>query len=289
MVRRADFEEERERLLAMMDQPSIDGVNTWFVARAAASQGIKVALSGVGGDELFASYPSFAELPRIIRYARPFSRIPGLGKSLRQITAPFVSRHTSPKYAGLLEYGGSLGGAYLLRRGLYMPWELPNVLDPDMARQGLQDLQTLNQLDGIVRSIGPGAGLLQNVVGAAPTPRSTRLAVSTLEMSYYMRHQLLRDTDWAGMAHSLEIRVPFVDISLLQTLAPWLAAHPGLTKSGIAAAIAPQLPAELLNKPKTGFSIPVRDWLMTGEPAQQERGLRGWARFIHRGFGGGAT
>ena len=61
------------------------------------------------------------------------------------------------------------------------------------------------------------------------------------------------------MAHSLEIRTPFVDISLLQTLAPWLAAHPGLTKSGIAAAIAPQLPAELLNKPKTGFSIPVRD------------------------------
>ena len=100
-------------------------------------------------------------------------------------------------------------------------------------------------------------------------------------MSWYMRHQLLRDTDWTGMAHSLEIRTPFVDISLLQTLAPWLAAHPGLTKSGIAAAIAPQLPAELLNKPKTGFSIPVRDWLMTDQPAQQERGLRGWARFIY--------
>ena len=63
--------EQREQLLAAMDQPSIDGVNTWFVAQAAASQGIKVALSGLGGDELFASYPSFAELPRIRNWRAP--------------------------------------------------------------------------------------------------------------------------------------------------------------------------------------------------------------------------
>lgn len=277
MVRRADFEEEREKLLAMMDQPSIDGVNTWFIARAAASQDIKVALSGVGGDELFASYPSFTELPRITRLAQPFSRIPNLGERLRQISSPFISRFTSPKYASLLEYGGTLGGAYLLRRGLYMPWELPNVLDPGLARQGLQDLQTIEQLNQTAHSsqFSPF------------TVNCSRLQISALEMSCYMRHQLLRDTDWAGMAHSLEIRVPLVDIPLLQTVAPWLAAYPGLTKSEIAAAIAPQLPAELLNKPKTGFSIPVRDWLMTDQPIQRERGLRGWAQFIHRKFSGG--
>jgi asparagine synthase (glutamine-hydrolysing) len=97
-------------------------------------------LSGVGGDELFASYPSFAELPRITRLARPFSRYPTVGRRIRKLSAPFVSRYTSPKYAGLLEYGGSLGGAYLLRRGLFMPWELP-VLHPDIARQGCE-LQT---------------------------------------------------------------------------------------------------------------------------------------------------
>ena len=70
MVRKADFMEQREQLLAAMDQPSIDGVNTWFVSQAAASQGIKVALSGLGGDELFASYPNFADLPRIRNLAR---------------------------------------------------------------------------------------------------------------------------------------------------------------------------------------------------------------------------
>ena len=268
MVRRDDFEEDREKLLVAMDQPTIDGVNTWFVARAAASQGIKVALSGVGGDELFASYPGFAELPLMLRLAQPFSRLPGFGAGLRALTAPFISRFTSPKYASLFEYGGSLGGAYLLRRAVYLPWELPQVMDAEMASQGLEDLHTLEQLNSTVQ-------------GSPFAAHSSRLAISALEMSWYMRHQLLRDTDWTAMAHSLEIRVPFADVVLLQTIAPWLAAYPGLTKSGIAAHVAPQLPPSLLNKPKTGFSIPVRDWLMKDRPVQHARGLRGWAQIVH--------
>ena len=264
MVRQADFEEQRERLWDGMDQPSIDGVNTWFVSQAAASQGIKVALSGLGGDELFASYPSFADLPRIRNLARPFARWPALGKSLRQAMLPLLSRFTSPKYAGLLEYGGTLGGAYLLRRSLYMPWELGQVLDADLARQGWQDLQCRTQLDATT------AGIPQD-----------RLAVSALEMSWYMRHQLLVDSDWASMAQSLELRVPFLDVPLLRAVAPWLAAHPGLSKPEVAKALAPQLPRELLNKPKTGFAIPVRDWLMSDQVEVKERGYRGWARHLH--------
>ena len=264
MVRKADFMEQREQLLAAMDQPSIDGVNTWFVSQAAASQGIKVALSGLGGDELFASYPSFADLPRIRNLARPFARWPAFGKSLRRVSLPLLSRFTSPKYAGLLEYGGTLGGAYLLRRSLYMPWELDQVLDADLARQGWQDLQCRTQLDATT------AGIPQD-----------RLAVSALEMSWYMRHQLLVDSDWASMAQSLELRVPFLDVPLLRTAAPWLAAHPGLTKPEVAMALAPRLPRALLHKPKTGFSIPVRDWLMGDQADVKEHGLRGWAQHVY--------
>lgn len=264
MVRKADFIEQREQLLAAMDQPSIDGVNTWFVSQAAASQGIKVALSGLGGDELFASYPSFADLPRIRNLARPFARWPALGKGLRKATLPLLSRFTSPKYAGLLEYGGTLGGAYLLRRSLYMPWELGQVLGADLARQGWQDLQCSTRLDATTAGIG-----------------HDRLAVSALEMSWYMRHQLLVDSDWASMAQSMELRVPFLDVPLLRAVAPWLAAHPELSKPALAAAIAPQLPQALINKPKTGFSIPVRDWLMGDQADIKERGYRGWARHIH--------
>ena len=270
MVRREDFQDERAKLMAAMDQPSIDGVNTWFVAKAAASQGIKVALSGLGGDELLASYPSFAELPRITRLTRPFARIPGFGKAVRLFSAPMISRMTSPKYAGLLEYGGTLDGAYLLRRGLYMPWELPEVMSPDLAREGWRQLQASSE------HANTSAGIT-----------SERLAISSLEMSGYMRHQLLRDTDWASMAHSLEIRVPFVDIPLLQTVAPWLAAHPDITKPEIAAALAPQLPEALLKKPKTGFSVPVREWLGVAEDKTErpQRGLRGWAQAIYKNFG----
>lgn len=265
MVRKADFAEQREKILSAMDQPSIDGINTWFVAQAAASQGIKVALSGLGGDELFASYPSFTEVPRIRNLARPFARWPSLGKSLRQASLPLLSRVTSPKYAGLLEYGGTLGGAYLLRRSLYMPWELSQVLDADLARQGWQDLQCSTQLDATT------AGIPQD-----------RLAISALEMSFYMRQMLLRDSDWASMAQGLELRVPFLDVPLLRAVAPWLAAHPGLTKSAIASALAPKLPAALVNKPKTGFTVPVRDWLMGGDEfAKHPRGLRGWAGVVY--------
>jgi asparagine synthase (glutamine-hydrolysing) len=265
MVRKADFAEQREQILAAMDQPSIDGVNTWFVAQAAASQGIKVALSGLGGDELFASYPSFPDLPRIRHLAQPFARWPAFGKSLRQLSLPLLRTITSPKYAGLLEYGGTLGGAYLLRRSLYMPWELGQVLDADLARQGWQDLQCRTQLDATTADI----------------PQD-RLAVSALELSWYMRHQLLVDSDWASMAQSLELRVPFLDMPLLRAVAPWLALYPGLTKPAIAQALAPDLPAALVYKPKTGFIIPVRDWLMCDQPDIKERGLRGWARFIYQ-------
>jgi asparagine synthase (glutamine-hydrolysing) len=260
-VRQRDFAGCKHQLLVDMDQPSIDGVNTWFVARAAASTGLKVALSGLGGDELFASYPSFLQIPQLVQRAAPFSRAAGLGLFVRRLSEPLVRRFTSPKYAGLLEYGGSFGGAYLLRRGLHMPWELPRLMDPDMARAGWDRLQTTLRL----------ADTCAQVVGAG----RDRLAVSALEISWYMRHQLLVDADWAGMAHSLEIRVPFVDIDLLRESMPWFAAHPDLTKREVASRAAPQLPASLLGRPKTGFSIPVQDWLNGGLP--RARGLRPWS------------
>lgn len=259
-IGREEFRAHGERLLQAMDQPSIDGVNTYFVSLAARRAGLKVALSGLGGDEWFAGYPSFRDVPRLA--ALP--RWGGTGRWLRRLSAPLVSRLSSPKYAGLLEYGGSYAGGYLLRRALHMPWELGRILDPAFAAQGWRDLALMERLE-------------ETVAGIA----SPRLKVTALELSWYMRNQLLRDADWAGMAHSVEIRVPFVDAEFARRIAPHLAVSGAPGKREVAHALPVPLPGALLNRPKTGFSVPVRQWLLDEGPRDgAERGLRSWSRRV---------
>ncbi|MFM2293871.1 MAG: hypothetical protein RLZZ350_284, partial [Verrucomicrobiota bacterium] len=264
-VRREDFQGEAEKIFAAMDQPTTDGVNTYFVSLAAKRAGLKVALSGLGGDELFGGYPSFREVPRAAGALGFLGSPSAIGKGFRVVSAPLMKRFTSPKYAGLLEYGGSFGGAYLLRRGMFMPWELPEFLDADLVRAGWNELQTLDRLDETISGL-----------------RAQRAKVSALEMTWYMRNQLLRDSDWAGMAHSLEIRVPLVDIELLRAVAPSLTTNPP-TKRDMADAPTQKLPPEILNRPKTGFQTPVREWMLA-ENNQAERGLRGWAKHVFNHF-----
>lgn len=265
---REDFERERTRLLAAMDQPTVDGVNTYFVSKATAATGLKVALSGVGGDELFGGYPSFRQLPRIARSLRYVPR--SMGRALRMALAPLISLLTSPKYAGLLEYGGSMAGAYLLRRALFMPWEIPALVGEKVAAAGLAELDTLNSLNTITRGI-----------------QSPYDQVMALEHAVYLKNCLLRDADWAGMAHSLEIRTPLVDAILFNQLAALRRAHGGkpFTKLGWARTPRAPLPEDVIARPKSGFGVPVREWLLhinAGDTGV--RGMRKWAESVLQGF-----
>ena len=263
-ITRHEFQLELKRLLDRMDQPSIDGVNSYFVGKAAKEAGLKVALSGLGGDELFGGYPSFSQIPALVAAIRrvPHARI--LGRGLRAATAPLLGRLSSPKYAGVVEYGNSFGGAYLLRRGLFMPWELPSLLDRDLVEAGWRDLELLERLEATVQGI-----------------TSDRLKVSTLEASWYMRNQLLRDTDWATMTHSIEVRVPFVDWKLWKRVAELLPSEPNINKRSLARSTQVPLPTAILERPKSGFVVPTRAWMLESADAKAPRGLRGWAQHVY--------
>ena len=263
-ITRRDFEAELPRILESMDQPTIDGVNTYFVSRAAARSGMKVALSGIGGDELFGGYPSFRQVPKAARFFRFTRSVPSAGRLARRLLAIPVGAFTSPKSASAMEYGATYGGAYLLRRALYMPWEARSVLDRTTVRAGLEKLQILQNLEATVQGL-----------------RQPHARIAALELSWYMRNQLLRDADWAGMAHSLEIRVPLLDVPLFRALAPLMVNGSCPTKRDFAGVLPTALPDDVTKRTKTGFVTPVQQWLLAPSGARNDgRGLREWAKRV---------
>ena len=271
--RMVDFDEfaaDLPKILNAMDQPSIDGVNTWFVCKAAREAGLKVAVSGVGGDELFGGYPSFRDVPKLVRATTIPSAIPGLGRAFEAMGSQLAQwlPRIPAKAAGLLRYGGSWSGAWFLKRGLFLPSELPQVMGVEEAREGLRRLR----LEDHIAARLPFGGA------------DAFTKVAALEATLYMRNQLLRDTDWASMAHSLEVRTPLVDFELLGRIA---ALRPQIefgkfSKQILAKAPLQTLPDALTSRPKTGFTTPVATWQskLPGSASDSEKCTRtsGWAR-----------
>lgn len=282
-VDRAEFERDLPALLDAMDLPTVDGINTWFVAKAAREAGMKVALSGLGADECFGGYPSFKDVPRSVHWLRPVTWLPGLGPLVRRVLSRAIAAGVPlhPKAAGVLQYGGTWPGAYLLRRSVYMPWELDEVLDPALVEEGMRRLAPLSRIAASVKS-GRKLGDFD--------------LVAALETSLYMRNQLLRDADWAGMAHGIEIRVPFVDAFFLAALPAGTLLADVNAKDAIAEVPEPSLPDEVRHRRKTGFSTPVGRWLHEATGTRRPPGIdlsaasRAWAREVWRaGWSGPAA
>jgi asparagine synthase (glutamine-hydrolysing) len=275
-VRRVTHEEfaaDLPRILAAMDQPSVDGINTWYATKAVAELGLKVVVSGVGGDELFQGYSSFQQLPRLVSAWGATSRVPGAVPLARLAMGWQARRSGNARWRHLPDWARTMAGAWWLRRGLYAPAELPALMGPDLAAEGLQGFSP-------EAWVGQMSGALAN---------DGRLAVGQIESTTYLRNQLLRDSDWASMDHSVELRTPLVDAWLLRDVQPLLGAFSQLpNKRLLAEAPARPLPEALINRPKTGFGIPMQTWLrQMGKVGGDGGPSHAWASEVARLYEGG--
>ena len=245
IVTREEFETDLPSIMSSMDQPSIDGINTWYASKAAAELGLKVVLSGVGGDELFYGYPSFQQLPKLVSRWKMLSCIPGINRLANLALDQMARRSGNARWRWLTRQASSLHGAYWLRRGLFAPEELIGLMGANLGIESLIDLNP--------------AKLVESMVGNLS--QDPMAAVGQLESMAYLRNQLLRDSDWASMAHSLELRTPLVDAWLLRDLMPVLKSINRLKgKALLGASPSLALSNKVINREKTGFGIPLGSW-----------------------------
>lgn len=276
-IKKRDFELLADEYFSSMDMPSSDGLNVWLISRLTKHLGLKVALSGIGADEFFGGYPSFKQIPLITKYIKFLGCSPSFARSLRRISAPLLGKFTSIKYSGLLEYGSSWEGAYLLRRGFLMPWEEKKILnlEPSLSRalikEGFEKL--------IESQKEQEKDLLE--LGRLDSPY---LIVSYLEANNYMKNRLLRDADWASMTNSLEIRVPFIDKNLVSYLAGCAARKRPYSKKDLAQAPQNKILNSIITRPKTGFTVPVKNWSINANLKNNERGLINWTIYSRQQY-----
>jgi asparagine synthase (glutamine-hydrolysing) len=235
-VTSAEFSDEMDRFFSVMDQPTLDGINTYFVTRAAQHMGFKAVLSGVGGDEVFSGYPT-------LKRAWTLNLIHSLPAPLRNAIAGTVSFGPQYRKLAFLNYKGSIP-FYLVQRGLFTPKEVAELLDVEVG-QVISLIQTLEPTN---------------------TPGDPTTLQQFLEMHHYLTDQLLRDTDVFGMANSVEVRVPFLDHILIEEVLslPTSLRHPnGVPKPLLTGAMGKLLPSQIVYRPKKGFTFPMQFWLKT--------------------------
>ncbi len=241
--------DDLERIIWAMDQPTGDGLNTYLVSQATARH-VKVALSGLGGDELFAGYPQFKLLQQAETYDPLWQALPNPIRAFMHVGARTVSEMTQrPTLSGAMAFAQD---DFLGRYGRV------RILFNDEAQAQLLSAYAQGELGRL-----PSARKRLEAWVRAEEPNIID-RVTRLELKNYMAHTLLRDTDAMSMAHSLEVRVPLIDHKLVEfvsTIPASLKLHNGQPKYLLINALKDVLPPEVINRRKQGFEMPVAAWM----------------------------
>jgi len=261
-----------DEAIGALDQPTMDGINTYFVSWAAREVGLKVALSGLGGDELFAGYRTFENVPRLERLIRTawFAPAPvrrALAPILRAMIGNRASSDGARKVIDAWIAPDALPHPYFFTRTLFPVAELSRLIEPRFRPS------TVNA-DGV--TLEPTwVGRLERIADVARKLEPIA-AISWLEMRSYMVSTLLRDTDSVSMAQSLEVRVPLLDTPLVEfvgSLPDAARQRPGVQKALLASAIEGALPKQVFEQRKRTFTLPWKEWLRGPLRARIERSL----------------
>lgn len=244
--------------LRAMDLPTMDGVNTYFVSRETRHAGVKVALSGLGGDEVFAGYSSFRTVPRMERFAEFWNHVPHAVRTpfAWALSALSPENDQSRKLISLARDNGEILHPYFLARMLFTP-EQRSFLFPEAGADAAEASKS--------QQLCLQRALLLDAVNR----------VSYLEARCYMLNTLLRDADFMSMSQGLEVRVPLID----HVLAKAVLALPGAWKLNctpkklLVGALAGSLPDEVVHRPKRGFTLPFEHWMRQELRAEIAPGL----------------
>ena len=236
-----------------LDQPTMDGLNTYFVSRAARQAGLKVALSGLGSDEIFGGYSTFATTPRAAFAARLARWVPGpLRRFTAGATVKISTGDAALKAAAAWRAPRDFPHAYYFTRTLYTPSRVRRLLAPYFESGDYSAGRAL-AWRARMHETSKQAGRLDSFT-----------SVSCFELQSYMVNTLLRDTDAVSMANSLEVRVPFLDHRLVEfvgRLPKNTKFRHDTPKALLVEAMSDLLPEDVVHQPKRTFTLPWEVWL----------------------------